>query len=106
MKEPVFLKMEMREDIFQICTTYIITNTFKNSLKLLAGSYSASSTIREDVCIVFCGNTKNTDTAEQQKTDIHLKEVSRERKLKFFPLSYTKTCSNLSTKPIWQRNLW
>lgn len=64
------------------------------------------SMIREDICIVFCGNTKYTDTAELGKTDTHLKEVSRERKLKCFPLSYTKTFSNLSTKPIWQGNLW
>lgn len=106
MKEPVVLKREMREDIFQICTTYTRTNTLKNSLKLLEGPYSATCMIREDVCVVFCGNTEKTDTAEQGKTDTHLKEVSGERKLKCFPSSYTKTCSNLSAKPVWQRNLW
>lgn len=52
-------------------------NSFKNCLKPLGGVCSATSMVREDVYIVFCGNTENTDT-EQGKPDTHLKEVSGE----------------------------
>lgn len=54
------------------------TSSFKNPLKLLEGVCSATTMVREDICIVFCGNTENNDTAEQGKSDTHLKEVSRE----------------------------
>jgi len=59
------LKREMRDDIFHICTTYVRTNTFKNSLKLLEGPCSTIATITEDVCVVCCGNTKTTNTADR-----------------------------------------
>lgn len=67
----------MRKVIFQICTTYIRTTVLKTQ-KLLEGAFFATSMVREDVCTVFRGNTENTDTAEQGKSDTHLKEVSRE----------------------------
>lgn len=81
-------------------------NSFKKTLKFLEGAFTATSMVREDICTVFCGNTENTDTAEEGKSDTHVEEASGEQKLKCFLLSYTKTYPHLSTKPIWPRNLW
>lgn len=73
--EPVVYKRKIKEGIFQNCTIYIKTNTFKNSLKLRKSFYPLTSLIREDILIVFF-----TDTAEWGKTDIHLKEIWGERR--------------------------
>lgn len=45
---------------------HILRTTVLKTPKLLEGAFSATSTVREDVCTVFCGNTENTDTAEQR----------------------------------------
>lgn len=63
--------------IFKICTTHIRTTVLK-TLKLLEGAFPATSMVSEDIHTVFWGNTENTDTVEQGKSDTHLKEVSGE----------------------------
>lgn len=58
-----------------MCTTYIRITVLK-TLKPLEAAFSATSMVREDIWTIFCGNTENTDTVEQEKSDTHLKEIS------------------------------